>query len=121
MPYKLKLDLENLPPGGTVTVDGIGELTNGEEHEITDEQNEAFMAAHATNEDFQAEVDGEVVTLHRRKLGEPIDRAFDGVKGFEVTPITETTSEPDKNQVSPAPVVPSAGEEPVDGSGEGEA
>lgn len=89
MPYTVKVDLPNSPPGTMIQIHGLGVLENGKTVRVTDEQADLFR-----------QVNGRPVDEDSRtvfELGPALDEA-NFTEGITVTKEEETTSTPNDEE-----------------------
>jgi hypothetical protein len=92
LPYRLKVDHENLPPGVEVYVHGLGTFENGQTYDISDELALQFRAFNSTVESTYEEINGEQVIRRTEngmeilepRMGPALEDAIDGMHGFSL-------------------------------------
>lgn len=93
MPYKLKLNLPNVPEGVTVTVIGLGDFENGKEYSISDSLATQFRVVNATLEAVPgAEPDKEGRIERKHVPGPTLVQAFKNHP--HITVVSVTTPKP---------------------------
>ena len=108
MSYTIALDYPNLPVGGTLIIDGLGEFENGQSYDISDEDAAQYQARKAV---ISSDYD-EKGQLHTTvAVGPTLAEVFEGHPNITVT-ITPPVVVPPKvavvppvTQVSTSPVV----------------
>ena len=81
MAYEIKMNDPALPKGAVVTVDGLGNLTNGETTVVSNDQHEAFRA-HNSTQKFEHDKDGNMTVTTEK--GPTLTQAFKDNKVFTV-------------------------------------
>ena len=81
MAYEIKMNDPALPKGAVVTIDGLGNLTNGETTVVSNDQHEAFRA-HNSTQKFAHDKDGNILVTTEN--GPTLAQAFKDNKSFTV-------------------------------------
>ena len=84
--YELEINQPNLPKGELVQIPGLGAFANGEKHEITEPEHEAFRAFNQTSVPITDEETGAIVGAER-KNGPTLLEASKSMYGVEVATV----------------------------------
>lgn len=104
--YSIAIDLPNLPEGGTLIIDGLGEFTNGT---TTDVSEEDALSYQSRNAEIESDYDDEGKLHTSLKAGKTLLEVFANHPFIKVTDKSATSAAPKivTPLVTPLSVVPS--------------
>src|SRR5689334_979644 len=86
--YEVDLDVPGRPKGDQIQIAGLGTFSNGDSHEITDDQAQAFRVSRSTTEPVLG--DDDEVLGSERVLGPTLLQASKNMNGVSVTTVTSS-------------------------------
>lgn len=89
--YEVTFNLDSLPEGAPVEVDGLGRFENGATYAVSEEEALAFQTKHAVQTFTHDEDTGALLT--DVQLGPTLEESFKDVQGIDVK-----VAEPPKNE-----------------------
>lgn len=89
MAYEIKMNDPALPKGAVVTIDGLGNLTNGETTVVSTEQHEAFRT-HNSRQSFAHDKNGNMLVTTEK--GPTLPQAFKDNKTITVKEVRSTAN-----------------------------